>query len=258
MALVVALQDEARGVLEAGHWRRVAPSASQAAYDGRVGGVEAVLAVSGVGRARAEAAVREVLEERRPDAVLSLGFAGGLVDGQRVGDLVVARTLTPADGGHAGEGGHVGPPLRTDGRLADEALRVLAGLGLRHEAGACVTASHIVSDPDEKRRLGLRTGALAVEEESFWIGAACRERDVPFLAVRSIVDPVERPLPGFVASFALDSGLGSRWRHVLPVILRPWSIPAAVRLGGAASAARDSLTAFVVGFASSRTRVATW
>ena len=131
-------------------------------------------------------------------------------------------------------------------------------MGLRHQVGGVVTASQIVSGSDEKRRLGTRTGALAVEEESFWIGAACRDRDVPFLAVRSIVDPVERPLPGFVASFALDAGFGSRLRHALPIILRPWSIPAALRLGGAASAARDSLTAFVVGFVGSRARVAAW
>ena len=254
MALVVALHEEARGILKAGRWRRIASPTSLAAYEGEIGGGEAVLAVSGVGRDLAERAVREVLEERRPGAVLSLGFAGGLAAGQRVGDLVVARDLAPAPGVPDGPW----EPLDPDRCLTDRAVRVLKSLGLRHQVGGIVTASQIVSGPEEKRRLGTRTGALAVEEESFWIGAACRDRDVPFLAVRSIVDPVERPLPGFVASFALEARFGSRLRHALPVILRPWSIPAAVRLGGAASAARDSLTAFALGFASSRPRAAAW
>ena len=254
MALVVALHEEARGILKAGRWRRVESPASPAAYEGEIGGGGAVLAVSGVGRDLAERAVREVLEERRPGAVLSLGFAGGLAAGQRVGDLVVARDLAPAPGASNGPG----EPLDPDQSLIGEAVRVLESLGLRHQVGGIVTASQIVSGADEKRRLGARTGALAVEEESFWIGAACRDRGVPFLAVRSIVDPVERPLPGFVASFALDAGFRSRLRHMLPIILRPWSIPAALRLGGAASAARDSLTAFAVGFAGSRTRAAAW
>ena len=84
---MVALPEEARGILKSGHWRKVASSGSQPMYERRVGDGEAVLAVSGVGRVRAEAAVREVLDERRPDAVLSLGFAGGLAAGQRAGRL---------------------------------------------------------------------------------------------------------------------------------------------------------------------------
>ena len=255
MALLVALTEEARGILKAGRWRKISSSASQAVYEGRVGGGGAVLAISGVGRACAEAAIREVLQEHRPSAVLSLGFAGGLAAGQRAGDLIVSHTLIPA---HVVPNGQQEPSvdrsLDSDRTLTDEALRVVAALGLRHRVGACVTASHIVSNPDVKRRLGLVTGALAVEEESFWIGLVCRERNVPFLAVRSIVDAAERPLPSFAARFALDAKPGSRWRHALSVLLRPWSIPALIRLAHAASEARNSLTAFAVGFLSSPTQ----
>ena len=254
LVLLAALPEEARGILKASHWRRISPSPSPAVYEGRIDGEKAVLAVSGVGRARAEAAVRGIMESHRPSAVLSIGFAGGLAGGQRPGDLIVARTLLPT---RADLNGRLEPldgeRLDSDQSLTDEALRVLATLGLPHQVGACVTASHVISSADAKRRLGLATGALAVEQESFWIGLACRERDVPFLAVRSIIDPAERPLPSFAARFATDAKLGSQWRRALPIILRPRSIPALIRLAHAASAARDSLTAFTMAFLNSRT-----
>ena len=249
LALLVALSEEARCIPKAGCWSKIASSRLQAMYERRVGSEETVLAVSGVGRSHAEAAIRAVLEERRPKAVLSLGFAGGLADGQRAGDLVVANALIPAEGAKGGEQKpRLGEALHTDRALTDKALDVLATSGIRHRTGACATASEIVSRPEAKRRLGLDAKALAVEMESFWIALSCHERNVPFLAVRAIVDTAERPLPDFIADSALDARAGSRWRGVLSVMLRPHRIPSLIQLGGAASQARNSLSLFASGF----------
>ena len=249
MALIAALREEARGILKGGGWSKVESNGPEAMYERRFGSGEAVLVVSGVGRARAEAATHAVLEERRPDAVLSLGFAGGLAAGQRAGDLVVARELAPADGGPNGEQrARLSEAIRADSALADRALSVMQRLGLRCQAGMCVTASSVVSRPDAKRRLGLDAGALAVEMESFWTGLVCRERKTPFLAARAIVDAVERPLPDFIVRSASDAEAGNRWRDALAVALRPGSVSELIRLGGAASKAKKALAAFVSGF----------
>lgn len=257
LALLVALPEEARGILKAGNWQRVPASASLATYRGCVDGVEAIVAVSGVGRARAEATAREVIEEHRPDAVVSLGFAGGLAEGDAAGDLVVAERLMSVEVAH-GETGtpHVSDSLASDQELVQQALEVLASQGLSHGSGSCLTASKIVSEPHEKVALGRLTQAIAVEQESFWIGHVCRERNVPFLAVRAIVDTAERQLPGFVAEFAFGAGTKSRWRQALPVMFHPWWIPGLFRLGKAASRARGALTTFAVAFMASRTQEA--
>jgi len=243
LALLVALPEEARGILKAGDWRRVPASASLATYRGCVDGGKAIIAVSGVGKARAEATAREVIEEHHPDAVVSLGFAGGLTASQTAGDLVVAETLMSVDDGQG-----FSEPLASDERLVDKALRVLAVQDLSHQTGICLTVSQIVSEPEDKESLGQSTGALAVEEESYWIGLVCQERSVPFLAVRGIVDMVGHPLPGFVAEFAFEARLKHRWQHALPVLLRPWWIPGLFRLGKVAARARNNLTAFAVAF----------
>lgn len=248
---MVALSEEARGILKTGCWRKTELPGSQPMYERRVGNGEAVLAISGVGKVRAEAATRAVLEERRPSAVVSLGFAGGLAAGQRAGDMVVANVLIPAEGAPNGEQKpRFGEALHADRALTDKALDVLATSGIRYRAGACVTASEIVSRPDAKARLGLDADALAVEMESFWIGSACRERKVPFLAARAIVDTVERPLPDFIARSAPAAGAVNRRRALFAATLRPWSLPEMVRLGRAASEARNSLAVFASGFLS--------
>ena len=249
LALLVALHEEARGILKAGCWSKAASSGSHEIYECRAGDGKAVLAISGVGRVRAEEATRAILEERSPSAVLSLGFAGGLVADQRAGDLVVARILIPAGSVSTDDPiPRVSEALDADQTLTDKALGVLATLGLRHRTGVCVTASRLVSRAEAKARLGLDTDALAVEMESFWIALVCHEQNVPFLAVRAIVDTAERPLPDFLAASALKSSSANRWRRGLPFMLRPWSLPALIRLGGAASGARNSLTAFATGF----------
>ncbi len=237
------------GILRVGCWRRVPVSTSLAIYEGSIGGANAVLAISGVGRASAEATSREVLQRFNPISILSLGFAGGLAHGQRAGDLVVARTLIPMcslpNGDHE-------PcdfePLTSHPALSEKAEQVLVGLGLRHESGACVTGSSVVPQPEAKERLSVDTGALAVDMESYWTGMACREFRVPFLAVRSIVDEVERTLPDYAVRVALAPGPQSMWKHVLPALSRPWKVPGLIQVAFAAKTARKSLTDFAVGF----------
>lgn len=249
LALLVALHEEARGILKAGYWSEAASPSCHQIYECHAGGCQAVLAVSGLGRVRAEAAIRTILEERSPSAVISLGFAGGLVAGQRAGDIVVARLLIPTRSILNGKPNpRVSEALDADQTLVDKALDVLETLRLRYRTGACVTTSQLVSRPEAKMRLGLEADALAVEMESFWIALACHERNVPFLAVRAIVDTAERPLPDFIVQAALSTGTGNRWWSALSIMLHPHWIPSLIRLGGAASKARNSLSAFASGF----------
>ena len=237
------------GLLSAGKWQKASISSSVAAYEGHIGGVGVVLAVSGVGRARAEATARLVLENLQPRSMLSLGFAGGLVPGQRAGGLVVVQTLVPM---RILANGSSEPldmePIASHPELYERAAETVTRLDLRHDSGACVTASRILSRPEEKRRLAKATGALAVEMESYWTAMVCREFQVPFLTIRSIVDELDSPLPDYIARVALDTGPQGRWKHVLPTLLRPHHAPGLVKLAFAATAARRSLTKFVKGF----------
>lgn len=238
--MLAALPEEARGILKKGCWRKIASPKAQAMYQRTVENKDVVLAISGVGKIRAQAVARAVLREQSPDAVISIGFAGGLAPGQQAGDLIVAQTLMTAET-PPGDG----ETIRADRALTCKALRLLGASALRHRAGTCVTAPQIIYSPDAKRRLGLASKALAVDMESFWIGLACRERKTAFLAARAIVDTAERPMPDFAAQFASNA---TRWKAILSATLHPRSLPELVRLAAAASRARNSLSDFAEAF----------
>ena len=244
--MLAALPEEARGILKTGCWKEVASSESQAMYERGAGNGGAFLVITGMGRIRAESAARAVLKQRSPDAVLSLGFAGGLAPGQRAGDLIVAQTIIPAEADPGGERNtRAGEAIHADRALTRAALRLLGASALRHQAGTCVTASQVISGADSKRRLGLSSKALAVDMESFWIGGVCGDLEIPFLATRAIVDTVERPMPAFVSEFAARD---SRWRSALSAAIHPGALPELIRLAAAASKARNSLSNFAAAF----------
>lgn len=243
LALIFALPEEARGVLKAGNWQRVPSSASLAMYCGGISGANDVFIVSGMGRANAEVATRELLAEYHPDAVISLGFAGGLTAGGGAGDLVVAETLMPIEGTTL-----TGKPIVSASTLVQTSRHALEGKDIPSRFGLCLTTSHIAANPEDKALLGQAIGALAVEMESYWIGQVCRESNVPFLAVRAIIDTVDHQLPKYVVQYAHKVGGQSRWRQALPVLLRPWWLPGLVRLGAASATAQKSLTAFSAAF----------
>ena len=242
LAFIAALPEEARGILKTGHWRKIASPGPDAMYECHARNEDAILIVSGMGRACAETSISAIAEKHRPSAVLSIGFAGGLVTGQRAGDMIVARTLAPDIATPSNE------TIHSNQVLTNESLRILAKSGRRHRAGTCVTAPQIVSRPDDKKQLALRSNALAVDMESYWIGMACRERNTPFLAARAIVDTVERPVPKLAYRFASDTNSNAQWKSALHATIHPGSIPELVKLGNSARKARNSLSAFVSDF----------
>ena len=171
---------------------------------GRLAGQDCVLVQSGMGRERAERALRYVLQHYRPTAVLSLGFCGALAAALRVGDLVLCSPITALSALPA--------PLRPvplegelhcDSSLVNLALRVTPP-PLR---GGCLTLPGVASDPRLKEWLSVNTTSAVVDMESFWLGRLAEKAGVPFLVVRSVSDLRTESLP------PLDE-LVDDWGHV--------------------------------------------
>ena len=137
--------------------------------------------LTGAGRAAAEKATGAVLDAHEPGWVISAGFAGGLQEGVRLNDLVLADAVLDTEG----------TKLRLDLRVDRDALAASEGV----HAGAILTVDRIVHDPAEKRALGEKTGALAVDMETIAVAETCRRREVAFSAVRVVSDTVEDELP---------------------------------------------------------------
>jgi hypothetical protein len=165
---------------------------------------------AGVGARRAEEAMRWLSGPPklgdvpcRPKLVLSAGFAGALQEGLRVGDILLATEVQTPDGETwpatwPGDlpPGEWQPPL-TRGRL--------------------LTTDRLIGNPDEKRQLGERHQAAAVDMESAVIAKWCRKLDVPFGCVRAVSDDLHTPLsPKLVG---LLSGGRVSWPRLVGTVL---------------------------------------
>lgn len=131
---------------------------------------------TGMGPEKSRAAAR-ALRGEQGDALLVLGFCGGLDAQSRPGDVVVAdEVLAAADEGHNPE--RVG----CDGARALTAALGRAGLCVRNGPVVCVSRLAL----GERREQLRAAGALAVDMESVWLAAGAAGR--PFAVVRVVLD----------------------------------------------------------------------
>jgi 4-hydroxy-3-methylbut-2-enyl diphosphate reductase len=111
-------------------------------------------------------------------ALLVLGFGGGLTEDSKVGEVIVADEVRSAGGAAVG---------CTGARALVDVLGT-GGLVVRRGAISSVTRPAI-----GKARVKLREGgAIAVDMESAWLAAAARGR--PFAVVRVLSDTPAREL----------------------------------------------------------------
>lgn len=148
--------------------------------------------VTGIGRKRAFQAVDRCLKADPYGLVVSAGFAGATRPGFRVGDLVMASEVISAS---------------SNVRRRPAATR--AGENGIGSDGPLVTVDSPSSTPRAKADLGVRYGALAVDMETEAVAEACEMNQVPWLAIRSILDPMETVLPA------------QSWRQGAAMLFRP-------------------------------------
>ncbi|HEV3072230.1 MAG TPA: hypothetical protein VGY76_12490 [Solirubrobacteraceae bacterium] len=132
---------------------------------------------TGMGPRRARAAV-PALQDDPAEALLVLGFGGGLAQDSEVGEVVVADEVR----GPAG--------LRVSCVGADALVGVLQSGGLSVRRGAVSSVERLAMG--ETRVKLHEEGALAVDMESVWLAAAASER--PFAVVRVLSDTPKREL----------------------------------------------------------------
>src|SRR5262245_24899515 len=147
--------------------------------------------------------------------LISFGIAGGLLPGLRPGTLLVGSTIIAETARFA-----------TDRAWSRNLLRCVPGAVQGAIAGVPPPA---VAHPDAKRALHLRTGALAVDNESHVVASVAAARGLPMAAIRVILDPAGRELPrcalfamrpdGTIDLAALMRGLLRRPNEV-PMLLR--------------------------------------
>ena len=210
---------------------------SGAGFVGREGGLHGrrVVAIeAGVGRRAAERGTHALIAGHKPQWVISAGFAGGLDQRLRMGDIVIADRVADL----------AGRELEIDVNV-DAAIQAA---NPRLHVGRLITVDHIIHDAKQKERLGRERQAIAVDMESMAVAEVCRQEKVPFMAVRVISDPVMRDLPRDIDYLVKRRSTAGRLGAAARAILhRPSSVKDMWQLREDALRASQQLGGFLVG-----------
>ncbi len=151
---------------------------------------------SGIGKVNAALGAALMIDQYKPDVIISSGCAGGNGDDVNIQDVVVSREIAYHDVycgdcmGHSVYGQVQGLPPRfeADPDLLRKALSLQAS-GISLHAGLIVTGDWFVDTKDKMREIISHfPEAKAVDMESAAIAQTCYLRHVPFISFRVISD----------------------------------------------------------------------
>ncbi|MGC1521702.1 MAG: hypothetical protein WA803_09215 [Steroidobacteraceae bacterium] len=192
----------------------------------------ALLAVSGMGGDLAAAAARQLVRAGA-SALMSFGLAGGLDPQLRPGTVVLPDEVVSRDGARF--------PTSAEWRRKLS----LAVAEMQPFASGTLLTSALPIDTAELKAAAFRdTGAVAVDMESVSVAQVAAAHQLPFMAVRVVVDGATDVLPQAVLA-ASRGGHLSVLRLVCGLAGAPRDIAGVIRLARRYRAATRSLSAVV-------------
>jgi adenosylhomocysteine nucleosidase len=193
-------------------------------------GAGSLLALSGIGRAAAAAAA-QALVDAGVSALMTFGMAGGLDPALKPGSVVIPRELISPDGARYAA-------CRAWREQVAAAVSALCAVS----EGNLLTSTHAIQTPADKAAAFRTTGAAAVDMESVAVAEIAAKHNLPFIAVRVIVDTAADMLPRAIVA-ASRAGKVQFARLIGGLILAPREIASLIRLAQRYRIAMRSLRA---------------
>jgi adenosylhomocysteine nucleosidase len=156
-----------------------------------------------------------------PEIVVAAGACGALAPTLSAGDLVVPEAVITPDGSR-------------------HAVDALPGLPA---GGTVLTIDRVLETADEKARLWVDTGALAVDMESAIIVRWARQRGARVAVVRGVADSATRGVPLDLAAAVSANGRIAKTRAARAMLARPAALGDALALRRDTNAALRAVAA---------------
>ena len=175
---------------------------------------------TGVGEKVCRQRVAKFLEDQHFDYLISAGFAGALNDDLQIGDLLLAENFSTVD--------------------LSETPALLSGSPI-HIANL-LTVPALIHSREERNKLGLTSGAAAVDMETEFIAHACAARGIPLLSLRVISDTPHHlfPVPANVL-FDIERQQTRMLKLTTHLLANPGRVPQLVRFARRIARARRIL-----------------
>jgi adenosylhomocysteine nucleosidase len=182
---------------------------------------------------RAAAAAANSLLDAGATALVSWGLAGGLDPQLPAGTICLPAIILDRDGRR----------FTTDQRWRE---RVGAAVAVHRivAAGTMLTHATVIHHVADKAAAFRESGAVAVDMESAGVASVAAKHQVPFIAVRVIVDTAHDELPAAMLAAGSGSGAGIKPLRLMRALLqRPRDLGALLKLATRYRSARRALVA---------------
>jgi len=127
---------------------------------------------TGVGENVCRERVGKFLHNQHFDYLISAGFAGALNDQLQPGDLLLAKNFST---------------VRPDGNFSLSSVPI--------QIGDLLTVPALINSCEDRNKLALTSGAVAVDMETEFIARACAAHRIPVLSLRVISDTPKELFP---------------------------------------------------------------
>ena len=183
---------------------------------GKLSGKDVVITVCGEGKVNAAMCAQTMCLEYKPEIIVNTGVAGGLADGLKVCDIVVATSVVEHDMDMSPLGYEAGYICGIDGIYMDCDKNIINALtdavsvcDIPYKTGVIASGDQFISDNNKKAWLKSTFNAYACEMEGGAIGHVCVRNGIPFGVLRAISDggddEASMSFPEFAALAAKNS-----------------------------------------------------
>ncbi|HEX3154735.1 MAG TPA: hypothetical protein VHV32_08925 [Candidatus Angelobacter sp.] len=177
-----------------------------------------VAVVSGIGCKNAELAARAVVAQYRPEILVSVGLAGGLIRSLKVGSIFTPNVVVDAADGTEYR-------CKADGN---------------HVSGGVLVSAGEIFGAEAKRELVNRFHGLVVDMEAAGVAKAAQEAQIGFRCVKAISDEADFIMPP-MGEFVSAAGEFQSRRFALWAAVRPWQWPGILALARNSKRAIEAL-----------------
>jgi nucleoside phosphorylase len=195
---------------------------------------------TGMNVKRVESAVKYIVEEYRPDVVLSIGFGGALSDGARIGDLLWASRYLLISEEEKKPLYEYQPGTDPGATVSGEIFDKLQDK-ISINKGSFVTLSEWMTKSRVKKIIPRDIPFPVCDRETFHLAKLSHQNSVPFFAIRAITDRADEDIPAELFTVTDEAG-NYRFSRALGLLLhKPRLIPASIKLGRNSAIASKNL-----------------
>jgi len=196
---------------------------------------ETALLVTGIGSERAKKGLEQALDQLIPGSILNIGYAGGCSPIAGLGSLTLGQKIIDEK---------TKKSFKSDDSLLGQAKKLCDGKKWAYRMGGIVTVDRVISSPHEKADIGAVHEAIALDMEAATVSEIATAKGIPWLVVKSILDPVEMELPS-LQDCVEPTGEAKPVLLVEHLVKQPKDLMKITNIQYCASQARSSLTEFV-------------